>query len=165
MAPLMTTDFATADLYDDHAAVVQSPQLQWLHVGKRGAFSGPAFTLKVHEDNSLVREAFGEAGDGRVLVIDGGGSMRRALIGDRLVQLAIDNGWAGALVYGCIRDRAVIDGMDFGIHCLGTTPCKTVKRGEGQKGIAVEFGGARFEPGHWVYADADGVLVAPKALG
>lgn len=160
----MTAPIVTADLYDAHAADVQVLELQWQCIGSRTSFSGRAHTLKVHEDNSLVGEAFSEAGEGRVLVVDGGGSMRRALVGDRLAQRAIDNGWAGAVVYGCVRDRAIIDAMDFGILCLGTTPRKTEKRGEGQRGCTLHFGGATIEPGNWIFADTDGVLVAPGAL-
>ncbi len=160
----MTACIVTADLYDAHADVVQVLELQWQLIGARRSFSGPAHTLKVHEDNSLVGAAFSEPGDGRVLVVDGGGSMRRALIGDRLAQRAIDNGWAGAVVYGCVRDRAIIDTMNFGVHCLGTTPRKTDKRGEGQSGCPLSFGGATIKPGYWIFADADGVLVAPQAL-
>lgn len=160
----MTDPVATADLCDAHPELVQVPELAWLHVGRRSSFYGPALTLALFEDNSLVRQALEQPGEGRVLVVDGGGSMRRALVGDRLAQLALDGGWAGLVVYGCIRDRAVIDTLQIGIKCLGTTPRKTQKRGEGRSEVAVSFGGARIETGSWVYADADGVLVAPRAL-
>ena len=160
----MTDPIATADLCDAHPDLVQIPELAWLHVGRRSSFCGPALTLALFEDNSLVRRSLEQPGRGRVLVVDGGGSMRRALVGDRLAQLAMEHQWAGVVVYGCIRDRAVIDTLEIGIKCLGTTPKKTEKRGEGRSGVPVTFGGARFETGHWVYADADGVLVAPHAL-
>lgn len=164
VGPVKPTPPATADLYDEHAAIIRVVAVQWLRIGQRGAFCGPAVTVKTHEDNSQVREAFNSVGDGRVLVVDGGGSMRRALVGDRLAARAIDNGWAGAVVWGCVRDRAIIDTMDFGIWCLGTTPAKTIKRGQGQLDIEIEIGGAQISPGDWIYADADGVVVAPRKL-
>jgi regulator of ribonuclease activity A len=154
---------ATADLTDQHAdtSVLALPLRDY---GRRTVFHGPISTLKVFEDNSLVRTAFEESGAGRVLVVDGGGSLRCALVGDILAELAHDNGWAGAIVYGCIRDSGVIAGMDIGIKALGTHPKKSVKRGEGQRDIPVEFGGVVFRPGEFLYADSDGVIVSPRAL-
>jgi len=126
--------------------------------------AGPIATLKLFEDNTLVRKALEQPGSGRVLVVDGGGSTRCALVGDRLATLAKDNGWAGIIVYGCIRDSAVIAGIEVGVKAIGTTPRKSVKRGEGQQDIAVTFGGVTFEPGAHLYADADGVVVAREAI-
>jgi len=155
--------FATADLTDEHPGV-QVLEIPLRDFGGRHAFHGPVTTLKVFEDNSLVREAFEEAGAGRVLVVDGGGSLRRALVGDVLAELAQRNGWAGAIVYGCIRDSSPIAGIDIGLKALGTQPRKSVKRGEGQRDVAVHFGGVTIQPGQYLYADADGVVIAPAAV-
>ncbi|MEC9464664.1 MAG: ribonuclease E activity regulator RraA [Myxococcota bacterium] len=157
-------DFQTADLSDaftDETLVVEP---MFSDYGTRTCFSGPIATLKVFEDNSLVREALSEPGDGRVLVVDGGGSMRCALVGDRLAELARDQGWAGILVYGCIRDSMVIDTIDIGVKAMGTHPRKSIKRGIGERDLPVTFGGVTFTPGHFLYADGDGVLVAPRIL-
>ncbi|HNU20447.1 MAG TPA: ribonuclease E activity regulator RraA, partial [Hydrogenophilus thermoluteolus] len=103
-------------------------------------------------------------GEGAVLVIDGGGSLRRALLGDQLAELAVQNGWAGVIVYGAIRDSRAIAQLPLGVWAMGTIPLKTVKRGEGQRDIPVTFGGVTFTPGHFVYADEDGVIVASRPL-
>lgn len=157
-------DFSTADLYDAHAEALRCVDPIFQQYGGHERFAGPIRTLKLHEDNSLVRERLSEPGDGAVLVIDGGGSLRCALVGDRLAQLAIDQGWQGLVVYGCIRDAAVIDQMPLGIRALHTTPVKSVKRGVGLRDEAVTFGGVTFRPGEWLYADRDGVLVSKQAL-
>lgn len=164
MASDVVPQFATADLYDTHAERVEVSELEWISVGQRRRFAGPIETLKAFEDNSLVREILGEPGRGRVLVVDAGGSRRRAMLGDQLAQRAVDAGWAGVVIWGCIRDRVAIDAMALGVRCIGTTPRKTEKRGEGQRGIRLQFGGARFEPGAWLYADEDGILVSPLSL-
>jgi regulator of ribonuclease activity A len=156
--------FATADLYDEHAAVIQVA-LPGLHnYGGRRQFFGPVVTLKVFEDNSLVRETLELDGAGRVLVVDGGASMRCALLGDNLAQLGRDNGWAGIVVYGCIRDSAVIAGIDIGVRALDTNPAKSEKRGEGQRDVTVRFAGLVLEPGMYLYADEDGILISNDAL-
>ncbi len=132
--------------------------------GQRTNFCGQIVTLKLFEDNSLVREAFGEDGKGKVLVIDGGGSLRCALVGDQLAILAHKNGWEGVVVYGCIRDSGDINAIDIGVRALDTHPQKSIKKGVGDKNIAVTFGGVTFTPGAWLYADPDGVLVADRPL-
>ena len=160
--------FKTADLCDEFEAElgktvrVLSPMFQ--RYGKRQQFSGEIVTLKVFEDNSLVREALAENGTGKALVIDGGGSLRCALVGDQLAILAQKNGWEGALVYGCIRDSVDINGIDIGVCALSTHPRKSIKKGVGDRDIAVTFGGVTFNPGEFLYADEDGVLVSSKAL-
>jgi regulator of ribonuclease activity A len=154
----------TADLcdaYEDKLAVV-SPMFR--SYGGRSAFGGPISTLKIFEDNSFVRKAVESAGNGRVLVIDGGASMRCALVGDQLAELAVRNGWAGIIVHGCIRDSKAIGDMDLGVFALGTHPRKTVKRNVGEAELPVTFGGVTFVPGHHVYADEDGVIVSEAAL-
>ena len=160
--------FKTADLCDEFEAElgktvrIVTPMFQ--RYGKRQRFSGEIVTLKVFEDNSLVREAFAENGTGKVLVIDGGGSLRCALVGDQLAILAKKNGWEGVIAYGCIRDSADINGIDIGVRALNTHPQKTLKKGIGDKNVAVTFGGVTFNPGEWLYADEDGVLVSDKPL-
>lgn len=132
--------------------------------GGRNAFHGQIATLKLFEDNSLVRMALESSGEGRVLVIDGGGSLRRALLGDQLAALAVQNHWAGIIVYGCIRDSRAIGEMDIGVLAIDTHPMKTVKRNVGEVDIPVSFGGVTFTPGEWLYADDDGVIVSVAPL-
>lgn len=156
--------FKTADLCDDHADKVQIAEPIFGDYGGDISFFGPLSTLKAFEDNSLVRKAFEEPGQGRVLVIDGGGSMRCALVGDQLAALAEKNGWAGVIVNGCIRDSAAISDTAIGVKALGVHPLKTVKRNEGQRDVVLRFAGVTFTPGHYVYADEDGLLVSAKPL-
>ncbi len=154
----------TADLcdtFDDQVSVVAP---MFASFGGRKSFGGPISTLKLFEDNALVRKALETPGKGRVLVIDGGGSMRCALVGDQLAELGVKNGWAGILVYGCVRDSKAIGGMALGVFALGTHPRKTVKRNTGEVDVPVTFGGVTFTPGHHVYADDDGVIVSAAAL-
>ena len=132
--------------------------------GGRPAFHGAIATLKLFEDNSLVRKALESPGNGRVLVVDGGGSLRCALVGDQLAQLGVKNGWAGIVVWGCIRDSRAIGQMDIGVFALATHPQKSVKRGAGEADVPVSFGGVNFLPGQHLYADEDGVIVAESAL-
>ena len=160
--------FKTPDLCDQYEAElgksvrVVAPMFQ--RYGGRAAFSGEIVTLKIFEDNTLVREIFNEPGNGKVLVIDGGGSLRCALVGDQLAILAQKNGWEGVVVYGCIRDSGDINGIDIGVRALNTHPQKTVKKGIGERNLPVTFGGVTFHPGEWLYADEDGVLVSGKSL-
>jgi len=157
-------DHATTDLSDEFGEKLQACQPLFRDFGTPGPYCGPIATLKCFEDNSFVREALAEPGNGRILVIDAGGSMRRAVLGDLLAQQAVDNGWKGFVIYGCIRDSAAIARMPIGVKALGTHPVKTDKRGEGQRDVVVRFADATFAPGAWVYADEDGVLVAPHQL-
>lgn len=160
--------FKTPDLCDEFEAElgktvrIVTPMFQ--RYGGRSSFSGEIVTLKVFEDNSLVREAFAANGRGKVLVIDGGGSLRCALVGDQLAILAQKNGWEGVVVYGCIRDSADINGIDIGVRALNTHPQKSIKKGVGDRDIAITFGGVTFNPGDNLYADEDGVLVSSRAL-
>ncbi|CUB07898.1 MULTISPECIES: ribonuclease E activity regulator RraA [Tepidiphilus] len=157
-------DFHTADLCDAHEDRVRvlAPMLR--SYGGARAAGGPVRTLKIFEDNALVREMLAEPGQGAMLVIDGGGSLRRALLGDNLAELAVKNGWAGVVVYGCIRDSAAIGRLPLGVWALATHPMKTVKRGEGQRDVPVSFGGVTFAPGMFAYADEDGVIVSDAPL-
>ena len=160
--------FKTPDLCDQYETElgktvrVVAPMFQ--RYGGRTAFSGEIVTLKIFEDNTLVREIFTEPGHGKVLVIDGGGSLRCALVGDQLAILANKNGWEGVVVYGCIRDSGDINGIDIGVRALNTHPQKTVKKGIGDRNLPLTFGGVTFHPGEWLYADEDGVLVSSKSL-
>ncbi|QNM97304.1 ribonuclease E activity regulator RraA [Chitinimonas koreensis] len=156
--------FHTTDLCDDHGDRVQVADPLFRHFGRRVRFAGPVATLKVFEDNSLVRSALETAGHGRVLVIDGGGSTRCALVGGQLGELAVQNGWSGIVVWGCVRDTVELDVQEVGIRAIGTHPRKSVKRGEGTRDGVLQFAGVRFVPGHWLYADEDGIVVAPEPL-
>lgn len=158
------TAFATADLCDAHPDTVKVCTTAFRSFGKITAFSGPIRTLSVLDDNALVRSTLEGAGRGCVLVVNGGGSLKRALVGDNLAKLAIDNGWAGIVVNAAIRDTAVIDTMDIGIKAIGTTPLRSDRDGIGEIDIATSFGGIIFRPDEWIYADADGVIIAQHKL-
>lgn len=155
---------ATADLCDDHDAEVTVLDNVFRSLGGRDRMAGFAVTLKIFEDNSLVREAVAEDGAGKVLVIDAGGSRRRAVVGDQLAATACANGWSGILVYGAVRDAAILGETDLAIHALGTNPRKTEKRGQGDRDVSVTFCGGTIRPGDWIAADLDGVLVAERDL-
>lgn len=157
-------DLFTTDLCDAHADAVRVVEPMFSSFGGRAAFHGRIATLKLFEDNSLVRQALESPGDDRVLVIDGGGSLRRALVGDQLAALAVKNGWAGVVVYGCIRDSRAIGEMDIGVFAIDTHPLKTVKKNVGEADIPVSFGGVTFTPGEWLYADEDGVVISKYPL-
>ena len=156
--------FSTADLHDDHEGKVQVANILMQSFGQKTRFSGPISTVKCFEDNSLVRAALEEPGKGRILVVDGGASIRCALVGDKLAELGIKNGWEGLVIHGCIRDAAVISTLDIGIKALGTNPRRSVKKGEGVRDIALNFADTTFTPGDWLYADEDGILISPDEL-
>jgi regulator of ribonuclease activity A len=155
---------ATTDLCDAHPVVqVCDPILH--DFGRRRAFHGPIATLKVFEDNSPVREALEAPGTGRVLVVDGGGSLRCALVGGLLGKLAKERGWAGIVVFGCVRDCDELARCDLGIKALAPHPRKSEKGMHGgQADRLLQFAGVTFRPGAWLYADADGVVVAETAI-
>ena len=132
--------------------------------GDRAAFSGRIVTLKLCDDNSLVRPTLGEDGHGKVLVIDGDASMRCALLGDQLAKLAVTNGWEGVVVHGCIRDSAQINALDIGVRALATNPQRSEKKNTGERDLVLVFGGVRFVPGEHLYADEDGILVSERML-
>ena len=154
--------FKTADLYDIHEEALQVCSPVFRHFGGHRAFHGPIATLKCFEDNSRVRELLGQPGQGRVLVVDAGGSLRCAMLGDQLARLAVDNGWAGVVMYGCIRDAVEIGQMPVGVMALATHPRKSVKRGVGEVGGSVAFAGVSFRPDAWLYADEDGIVILDK---
>jgi len=160
--------FTTPDLCDAHESAigktlrVVTPMFK--RYGARPRFVGRIVTLKVFEDNSLVREALNQPGEGKVLVVDGGGSLRCALLGDQLAFLAHDKGWEGIVVYGCIRDSAEIARIDLGVRALDTHPQKSIKKGVGENNVPVTFGGVTFHSDEWLYADEDGILVSATPL-
>ncbi len=156
--------FKTADLCDDHSDNLSIVQPLFRDYGKNISFSGEISTVKCFEDNSLVRKQLEMEGKGRVLVVDGGGSTRRAIVGDILAQMGADNGWRGIIVYGCIRDSGVIATIDIGVKAIGTLPLKSVKKGEGEIDIPVHFADVDFIPGQFVYADEDGIILSPIKL-
>lgn len=166
----MSTVPATTDLCDAHESRladgslrILSPRLRaW---GARPAFAGPVATVRCFEDNSLVRAQLETPGQGRVLVVDGGASERCALLGGNLAVLAERNGWVGVLVNGCVRDTVEIDACAIGVRALAPHPRRSHKRGGGEVGVPIDFGGVPIAPGQWCYADADGVLVSDVEIG
>ena len=156
--------FKTADLCDDHEGKISVAEPLFADFGGNICFSGKIFTIKCFEDNSLVRESLSENGKGRVLVVDGGGSLRCALLGDQLAELALNNGWVGILVNGCIRDSAQIAEMKIGVMALATHPRKSIKLGHGQTQVPVSFAGVTFSPDQYVYCDTDGLVLANESL-
>ncbi|MEO0585434.1 MAG: ribonuclease E activity regulator RraA [Bacteroidota bacterium] len=157
-------EIVTADLWDEHAPALRLLNLELKSYGRQTSFFGEIVTLKVFEDNSWVRKILAEKGDGKVLIVDGGGSKRCALVGDNIAQLAIENGWEGIIVYGCIRDSKVINEMDIGIKAVGTCPAKSIKRNVGVEGESLCIEGTDIVPGTYVYADEDGVLLSAENL-
>ena len=153
-----------ADLFDAHAQDLALLALSWRSFGGRAAFAGPVQTLACFEDNSFVRTLLEENGDGRVLLVDGGGSLRCALLGDQLGELAVKNGWSGVVVYGAIRDAAVMRTLDLGVMALGTCPIKSEKRKSGRPGEPVQIASITVTTGMWLYADDDGVAVSATRL-
>lgn len=153
------TTIATADLYDERGDELDSLALQLHDIGGHVAFDGPVRTIRCHRDNALVKELLATPGEGAVLVIDGGGSLESALVGDLIAASAVENGWAGIIVHGAIRDRVAIGELPLGVKALGSNPRKSAKAGVGEVDVPVEIAGVVFRPGAHVWADADGVLV------
>nr|WP_010130351.1 ribonuclease E activity regulator RraA [Microbulbifer agarilyticus] len=155
---------STPDLCDEFPQLVQVVEPGFINFGGRETFGGKITTIKCFEDNSLVRDLVAEEGAGRVLVVDAGGSMRRACLGDMLAEKAFNNHWEGILMYGCIRDVDEISQLQLGVQALGSHPMKTDKKGIGERDVAVTFGGVTFNPGEYLYADNNGVIVSAKPL-
>ncbi|NEX59864.1 ribonuclease E activity regulator RraA [Noviherbaspirillum galbum] len=161
--------FATCDLCDGNEDKLGNDTLAVLppvfkHFGKQVKFSGRARTLKVFEDNVLVRAALETPGNGDVLVVDGGGSLRCALVGGNLGKLAEKNRWSGIIVHGCVRDSAELDACNVGIRALAIHPQRSIRKGVGDSDLAVGIAGVTVRPGDWIYADEDGVLVSREQL-
>jgi regulator of ribonuclease activity A len=153
---------ATADLVDEIGPDVRSCDLQLTQYGGRSQFAGPISTVRCFQDNALLKSVLSEPGNGGVLVIDGDGSLHTALVGDLIAGLGRDNGWAGLIVNGAVRDAATLRTLDIGIKALGTNPRKSTKTGAGQRDMPVTFGGVTFTPGETAYADDDGIVVVSR---
>ncbi|MFV4913260.1 ribonuclease E activity regulator RraA [Microbacterium lacticum] len=153
------TTIATADLYDERGDELDSLALQLHDIGGHVAFDGPVRTIRCHRDNALVKELLATPGEGAVLVIDGGGSLESALVGDLIAASAVENGWAGIIVHGAIRDRVAIGELPLGVKALGSNPRKSAKAGVGEVDVPVEIARVVFRPGAHVWADADGILI------
>ena len=156
--------FVTPDLCDENPELVSVLAPMFVNYGGNKTFHGEIVTVKCFEDNSVVKEQANEAGKGRVLVVDGGGSLRCALLGDLIAEKACENGWAGFVIYGCIRDVDAIAELNLGVQAVNSIPIKSVRKGRGDLNIDITFGGITFQPGHFIYADNNGVIVSPKAL-
>lgn len=154
----------TADLVDGHDDKLTFCDYPLTKFGQAEGFEGEIVTLKTFEDNSLLREILQQPGNGRVLVVDGGASTRVAIVGDRIAALAMNNGWAGLVLNGSIRDSVDIDAMDYAVFAVGTSPKKSTKTRAAVKDVAVTFGDVTFVPGHYLYADADGILVSEEPV-
>ena len=157
-------NFATADLVDAHGELVQSCEIQFRQFGGRLRFCGPIRTVQSTEDNALIKQTLSSPGNGGVLVIDGSGSLRRALVGDIIAGLGQKNGWAGLVVWGVVRDTVALANLEIGIKALGSNPLRSNKNGIGAVDMPVSFGGVEFRPGHWLYSDEDGILVSSRQL-
>ncbi|WP_289008489.1 ribonuclease E activity regulator RraA, partial [uncultured Thermomonospora sp.] len=153
-------EFATADLIDEFDAELASCETQFRQYGARTAFAGPIATIRCHRDNALVKKLLNTPGEGRVLVVDGGGSLASALMGDLIAASAVEQGWSGVVINGAVRDVATLRTLNLGIKALGSNPRKSAKEGAGEVDVPVTFGGVEFRPGHWLYSDEDGIVVA-----
>ena len=155
---------STPDLCDDHAVLIRVADPIFTNFGGRERFGGQVVTVKCFEDNSLVKELVGTPGNNRVLVVDAGGSMRRACLGDMLAEAASSNGWAGIVIYGCIRDVDEIMATNLGVQALGIHPMKTEKKGVGEQNITVTFAGITVHSGDYLYADNNGIIVSKESI-
>lgn len=158
-----SNSIVTPDLCDAHPDVTVLEPM-FANFGGIDSFYGPIRTIKCFEDNSMVKQAVAEAGDSTVLVVDAGGSHRCAMLGDMLAEQAAKNGWAGVVMFGCVRDVDILATLPLGIQALGSHPRRSAKHGEGQRNIAVTFAGATLRPGQWLYADNNGIILADAAL-
>ena len=156
---MSTEPWTTADLCDAYADTIASCDTPFRQFGARRVFAGRAATVRCDQDNVLMRQALSEPGDGRVLVVDGGGSLHVALMGDEMALLATRNGWSGVVVHGAVRDVSRLRTIELGIKALGSNPRKSAKHGHGEREGEIAFGGVTFRPGDQVYADEDGIVV------
>ncbi|MFG2091480.1 MULTISPECIES: ribonuclease E activity regulator RraA [unclassified Spirillospora] len=157
-------DFATADLMDDFGDELRSCETQFRRYGGRASFAGPVSTVRCHRDNGLVKKLLNTPGGGRVLVVDGGGSLASALMGDMIAAAAVANGWGGVVINGAVRDVAALRELDLGAKALGSNPRKSAKDGAGEVDVPVTFGGVEFRPGDRLYSDEDGIVLAGRDL-
>ncbi|MCQ1948819.1 ribonuclease E activity regulator RraA [Arthrobacter sp. zg-Y859] len=152
---------STADLYDERGDELASVSLQFQDLGGHAGFTGPIRTVRCLEDNGIIKSLLNSPGEGAVLVVDGAGSLNTALMGDLIAGAAVENGWAGVVINGAIRDRAAVAKLPLGVKALGSNPRKSAKNSVGEVDVPVEFGGVTFRPGATLYADEDGILVEP----
>lgn len=157
------TQYVTPDLCDAYPLVrVLTPMFK--NFGGRKSFGGQVVTVKCFEDNSRVKELLATEGKGKVLVVDGGGSLRCALLGDMIGESAVKYGWEGVIIYGCVRDVDALAQLDLGVQALAAMPLKSVRKGIGEVGLSLSFGGVIIENGEYIYADNNGVIVSVDAL-
>ncbi len=157
-------EYSTPDLCDLYPALVRIAEPVFRNYGGRRSFGGEVVTIKCFEDNSFVKEAAGRPGRGKVMVVDGGGSVRKALLGDLIAETAFKNGWEGLIIYGAVRDVEAIESLDLGVMALASIPLRTERKGLGEMNVPVTFAGVTFSPGEYVYADSTGILVSPEPL-
>jgi regulator of ribonuclease activity A len=156
--------FSTPDICDDFLSDLQVLEPLFSEYGASEKFSGEVVTIKCFEDNTLLKQTLGTDGTGKVMVVDGGGSLRRALLGDLLAAMAVDNGWQGVIINGCVRDVEILKTINLGIRALNCHPVRSDKRNEGQLNAPVTFAGASIKPGQYLYADENGIVVANSKL-
>ncbi|WP_224244491.1 ribonuclease E activity regulator RraA [Hyalangium gracile] len=156
--------FATSDLIDQFDAQLSSCETQFRQFGGRRAFHGRIATIRCFQDNVLLKRTLSEPGAGRVLVVDGGGSLGSALMGDVIAGIGQKSGWAGIILHGAVRDTVALAKLDIGVKALGSNPRKSRKTGAGEVDVPVNFGGVTFTPGHWLYSDEDGIVVSATQL-
>ena len=162
---IATTDLCDQFENDIHAGLIHVLPPVFQSFGQAQAFHGQAVTFKVFEDNTLIKKALeNDNGTGKVMVIDGGASMRCALVGGNIAKAGTQNGWAGIVVDGCVRDTGEINELAIGVRALAAMPLRSLKKGAGERDLGVHIQGVRVNPGDWIYADADGIVVSPKAL-
>ena len=157
-------NFSTPDICDEHSGQLQILEPLFTEFGGRDKFSGEVTTVKCFEDNSFVKQTLAKDGHGKVLVVDGGGSLRCALLGDLLGAMAAENGWRGILINGCVRDVEILKTIDIGVSALNCHPVKSNKRNEGQLNVSLYFAGVNIVPGQYLYADENGIILAKKEL-
>jgi len=157
-------NYVTPDLCDQYPELVRVFEPIFTNYGGKTSFGGEVVTIKCYEDNSLVKEQAGTDGSGKVLVVDGGGSLRKALLGDMIAENAVKNNWEGIIIFGCIRDVDAILALDLGVQAINSIPLKTEKRGIGDLNIPLQFAGVSVQPGQFIYADNNRVIVANKSL-
>jgi regulator of ribonuclease activity A len=157
-------ELRTADLVDAHENSLRCCEVQFRQFGGVARFGGQVRTIKSFEDNTLIKQALSEPGNGAVLVVDGGGSVRCSLLGDYIAGLGVKNGWSGMVVWGAVRDAVALGQLAFGLKALGANPWRSTKTGSGLRDVAVAFGGIVIRPNDWLYSDEDGIVVSEQPL-
>ena len=157
-------NISTPDLCDENPELVRILEPLFTNYGGNPSFGGEIVSIKCFEDNSRVKETAATDGTGKVMVVDGGGSLKKALLGDLIAEDAMNNGWEGFVIYGCIRDVEAIGAMDIGVKALNSIPLKTQRKGEGDLNVAITIGGVMIKPGEFIYADNTGIIVSPEPL-